>query len=786
MVNDVFGVKMIYPPKVGGQEWNINNNPENDGRLRSATEVITAESDYFVVRNIPAGTQIDLGILTTSGTAAQNCNVSYTALNTAGFRNTVNDWRNTEHTIFLFPQTVTNLASGYLTIASRAGLINPSTAGCCDGFRYECRIYFADSGANAGKIQFAKVLGGQTVGTTELGSQSVKTHFYRSWTGFKFIAYNIPGDNAGEVWTKLECWITPDDDACEITRSWTHVVSFIDNGNNIGPATGTICNAPGRQAITWGSYQNFIAYDGIDVRFKKWSLREIDINGEFQTPGSGSGGGGGGGGTTNPTGTIDSNGIQWIFATGQQGVIPKTRNNNNDHRWSGNVSNILGGYEVTAIVLHDGVSSGGHMALKHWGPNHSGSCGNEEDGSCCCWYDTGIRENGDVQTQIERPHPHNENWSCPECTTSNIGIAMEDGYIGLKWCVYPLLYPGGNADNGGLRLLMWADIDPLDADGRPNNNWTLIYDIIDNAERDILTDYDVPDEHDVEMRISDTDDETVYGGGLHWRKLRRPEDTVNPPDPGDPGGGSGGGGGEEPTDPCGGTGGGGGGGGGTNPDPPTPETLYNDLTIVYNINSDSDGCLCSDPGFTPPDTGGGDPDPGEPPTPGDPGGQNQSVYDIPYTGSGQDEIRMASNSGSSNYYLQYGEWIRGTSSPLYNKNIKRVDWPLRKSGNPQGNATVVVRKGSDNSIATTLGTIDVSNLTSSFNYQTVENQAASYNMVVGDRVLIEYSGGDSNDYIIAMAKPGISNDSKVTKRDNTMSVGDYRDRDQEAAFRAWA
>ena len=778
MANDVFGIKQIYPSKVGGQEWTIGSNPESDGRLGSTEETITAQNDYFVVNNLPLNQQKLIAVKTVFGETSQNCNISYNTLNARGYRFNPEDWKNTEFTIFIYPQNLgdgtsddSNLDATLLT--SRTG-IRTALANCCDDFGYLVRIYNVSSGSNAGKVEFRKWLRGNAV-TTQSFTQALKTHFFRSWTGFKFITYNIPGDNAGEEWTRLEIWMCPTDGVENRENNWTLIGSFVDNGNNLGSG-GASCGGTDKQAITWGSiYQHLVYY--AELRFKWWSVREIDPSGTFG--GGGGSSGGSTGGTGSGVGTIDSNGIQWIFATGQQGVIPKTRNNNNDHRWSGNVSNILGGYEVTAIVLHDGVSSGGHMALKHWGPNHSGSCGNEEDGSCCCWYDCGIRENGDVQTQIERPHPHNEDWDCDECTTDNIGIAMGDGYIGLKWCVYPLLYPGGNADNGGLRLLMWADIDPLDADGRPNNNWTLIYDIIDNAQRDILTDYDVPDEHDVEMRISDTDDETVYGGGLHWRKLRRPEDTQNPPDPSDPGGGTGGGGGLPGGD-------GDTGGGGTNPDPPTPETLYNDLTIVYNINSDSDGCLCSDPGFTPPDTGGGDPDPGEPPSGGNPGGQNQSVYDIPYTGSGQDEIRLSTRSGSSNHYLQFGEWVRGTNSPLYNKNIKRVDWPLRKSGNPTGTATIVVRKGTDNSIATTVGTIDVSNLTSSFNYQTVENQAASYNMVVGDRLMIEYSGGDSNDYIIAMAKPGISNDSKVTKRDNTMSVGDYRDRDQEAAFRAWA
>ena len=223
-----------------------------------------------------------------------------------------------------------------------------------------------------------------------------------------------------------------------------------------------------------------------------------------------------GGGGTIPGGIIDSNGIKWLEATGQQGVIPKSREQTDDRRWSGNVSNVSQkGYEVTAILTAQGVASDGHFALKHWGPNHSGDCGYEEDGECCCWYDVGVRANGDVQTQIERPHPHNEDWPCPTCLVTNIGVSLNNNTVGLKWIIYPLI-DGGSADNGGIKMKFYYDEDPLGADGRPRNNWKLVYDITDTGQ--ILGDYEAPSEHDIEVRNSDTDSGTMYAGGIHWRK----------------------------------------------------------------------------------------------------------------------------------------------------------------------------------------------------------------------------------------------------------------------------
>jgi predicted phosphodiesterase len=232
--------------------------------------------------------------------------------------------------------------------------------------------------------------------------------------------------------------------------------------------------------------------------------------------------GGGNPGPGTPTGgVLDSRGIRWYMATGQQGTIAQTRNEATDDRWSGNVSGVSQyGYEVTMIMQNfSGVSSSGHWALKHWGPNHSGDCGFTEGGDCCCWYDTGIRSNGDVQLETERPHPSNHDFSLPSSQKfiNNIGKGMNGNSIGQKWLVHPV-NPGGTADSGGIHLMLWVDTDPIGTDGKPRNNWRLVYNFIDTGQ--VLGDYESPDEHDIESRNSDTNNRTVFGGGLHWRKIQ--------------------------------------------------------------------------------------------------------------------------------------------------------------------------------------------------------------------------------------------------------------------------
>jgi predicted phosphodiesterase len=278
-----------------------------------------------------------------------------------------------------------------------------------------------------------------------------------------------------------------------------------------------------------------------DLKIKDIKIGTLPYLNDVNNPPPPGGGGGGGGGGTG--GTLDSNGIRWYMATGQQGVIAQTRDDANDYRWSGNVSSVERGYEVTIYGTFNDVASGGHFALKHWGPNHSGDCGHTEGGDCCCWYDTGIRANGDVQTQIERPHPSNDNWDCPQCTMNNVGKGMDGNTIGLKWLVYPISGVGGTPENGGIKLKMWVDTDGL-LSGKPQNKWRLVYDVNDTGQ--ILGDYDGGsiDEHDIESRVSDTSDANFYAGGLHWRKIQ-----ANDQDGSVGGGGGGGGGGNPPPPP---------------------------------------------------------------------------------------------------------------------------------------------------------------------------------------------------------------------------------------------
>jgi len=91
----------------------------------------------------------------------------------------------------------------------------------------------------------------------------------------------------------------------------------------------------------------------------------------------------------------------------------------------------------------------------------------------------------------------------------------------------------------------------------------------------------------------------------------------------------------------------------------------------------------------------------------------------------------------------------GTGSALIGKTLGEVDLLLaRSTTNTTGTVTVNIRKASDDSIAATMGTLDVSTLpTSGFKQCNFVNNNNTYAIVLNDKVVVEYSGGDSTNYV---------------------------------------
>jgi len=104
-------------------------------------------------------------------------------------------------------------------------------------------------------------------------------------------------------------------------------------------------------------------------------------------------------------------GTTWYRANGDTVKLSNTRCDGDSNRWAKAMGSSWKdkGYEVVVYLRPEtsSMTADGHIGLKHWGPHHTPPCEYKIDGNCCCWYDGGIRENGDIVMEIERPHPKN-------------------------------------------------------------------------------------------------------------------------------------------------------------------------------------------------------------------------------------------------------------------------------------------------------------------------------------------------------------------------------------------
>lgn len=79
--------------------------------------------------------------------------------------------------------------------------------------------------------------------------------------------------------------------------------------------------------------------------------------------------------------------------------------------------------------------------------------------------------------------------------------------------------------------------------------------------------------------------------------------------------------------------------------------------------------------------------------------------------------------------------------------INAIGLYLMKVNSPTGTASLTIRKVSDDSLIGTLGTIDVSTLATSDTLYVFDSSPVSIGAVTDIRISLEYSGGDSNNYV---------------------------------------
>lgn len=237
------------------------------------------------------------------------------------------------------------------------------------------------------------------------------------------------------------------------------------------------------------------------------------------------------------------------------------------------------------------------------------------------------------------------------------------------------------------------------------------------------------------------------------------------------------------------------------PTPPTPTIIQKRLTIKREVLNNA-FCQCDgvpdggapggggDPGGG--GTGGGGGGTGGGGGGGGAGGSLRTIYNVTRTSS-TGFSRMASvSSNRGDYFLRYGQIVDQPDSVFIGEIIGRIEVFIAEEDRPRGGSGggvhLRIRKGTDDSIAAELLPVinedDIHDAGNTFTFDLLSN---TYPIALNDKILFEYDGGGSSDYVkIFRRSSQPATGSKTVHRNNSQDAGEYSTSNNDVCMRVYA
>jgi hypothetical protein len=261
---DKFGIKEIYPTKVGGEQWFMNMQDPNPDKQTNPPGMSKNADGSFKVTS----TQVRYGVSTLSGyNPSQIKTTNQKTMIQQGYMQSPGDWKNVELTGYFKVNSFTsstNNGAAHIELLARGGVHTSSKS--CEGTAYHSNLY------ETGRSKFEKELehtAGYTTNDPEKSGATKKLD--GRWIGLKAILYT-----RADGTVKLEQWI---DDSTDNTgtpgNNWHKSIEFVDTGNNWGGGHPN-CGGTDKTIISWGGPLTHFRWDNIDnMDVKLFSVREI-------------------------------------------------------------------------------------------------------------------------------------------------------------------------------------------------------------------------------------------------------------------------------------------------------------------------------------------------------------------------------------------------------------------------------------------------------------------------------------------------------------------------------
>ena len=267
----------------------MSDNPKNDIEVDWAKEMSFDGNGVVTMR--PSG-PTDFGVgknIATFEDAIGGCNMSFRDTAARGYMYKPDDARDLEITMEM---NFSGINSGFST-SVRTG--HHSSDGCCQGCALMLNL---EPSTSPIEFRWRKEVTHPHYASLPYFTKSgisFKANGY-GWFGLKFISYNKTVDN--EVQVVLEGYVNPTPDTDK--TNWILIGTQLDKPNSgWGDGNGgTSCDGDDDQVISWSGAQNRFKSNSTSgsIKFRAVSLREIDPSKSFDDPDGGTGGGTGGGG----------------------------------------------------------------------------------------------------------------------------------------------------------------------------------------------------------------------------------------------------------------------------------------------------------------------------------------------------------------------------------------------------------------------------------------------------------------------------------------------------------
>src|SRR5215212_5551457 len=313
MVNDLFGIKLLYPSYEQQPEFFAfpMNSSQGGGDFFDKIVILPkgvmsisasgTETSYVVKWyeiEPEDGHDIMVAILSSFLTTQDqvlelplDCDMNHTEANDRGYTIEENaEWRDVEMTSHFFVKSVSN-KDGYLYFEARSGFIGKEKSSCCQDTAYGVELTWNNTDpSRIGTFRWYKRVfagAGRKLSFEKQSPNIIIPSFYQRWFGVKFVIYSPErGDASTNPVVRLELWLTPITygyPAHPSSNQWTRVGVIEDRPGAGWTDDGGECDAPEDDfPITWAAPFVKMGWKSGDViQFANTSFREIDAGGTF-------------------------------------------------------------------------------------------------------------------------------------------------------------------------------------------------------------------------------------------------------------------------------------------------------------------------------------------------------------------------------------------------------------------------------------------------------------------------------------------------------------------------